>query len=679
MLSKERIVQVITTILLFGLGYFLINNHSHVMEDRVDDLSNEIVNSQSLSLEESVIRATSSATILKNHMHVVNGDMGDFEDYAKDLYELLGGITNIQLAPNGIVTKIYPIKGHEKAIGHDIFKSDNRKKEAFLAKNSRKLTLAGPFPLVQGGVAIIARSPIYLHLESDYKKNLKHSHVDSNKFWGFASSLVLLDDLLKKTDLHLLKDKNYLFRLWRFHPDSGDVDIFAGEKNFPNKKIFTKNINVPNGEWYLDIEYVGSSFSMYFMNTLYSLNFLVSLLLGYLLFVILIRPKELKIIVDAKTHELIVKNRELVHEKLELRKLSNAVTYNSNAIFIANKEGIIEYINPAYEQMTGYSFEDIINKETDLFQTEINYLIENKMTLTGQGVYENKNKEQFISKITISIIKDSDYNITSYVGVCEEITQKIKDDILIQEKQILLLQQSKMASMGEMLGNIAHQWRQPLSVISVASSGLKMQHEMKILTDKRLVELIDGISKATKYLSTTIDDFSNFFKPNKEKTISSTTNLIEKTLNIIDAQFKSSKVEIVKNIEEIEFLSYQNELVQVLINILNNARDQLIKEDIQRKLIFINISKNENKLIIKIKDNANGIDPSIINKIFEPYFSTKDKSIGTGIGLYMSREIIIKHMKGEFFVKNDDFEYEHKKYRGAEFHIILNIENSYSI
>ena len=668
MLNKEKIIAIITTGLLLIFGYVFIKDHSLIMEDKIDELSTEIVQSQALVLEESVKRTTSSSIILGSHIHTLNGDMSDFEDYAKTLYPLMSGITNLQLAPMGIVTKIYPLKGHEKALGHDIFKSDDRKKEAFLAKKSKRLTLAGPFTLIQGGIAIIARSPVYLDAHNPLTNNKQHKHTSIGKFWGFASTLVLLDDLLKTTDLHQLKEKNYLFRLWRYHPDTNEVDIFAGTKKFPKKSIFTKSIQVPNSEWYLDIEYIGASFSVNFMNAIYVLHFLVSLLLGYLLYTILNKPKALK-------KEVALKTKELLHEKLELKKLTNAVTYNSNAIFIANKDGIIEYVNPSFEQMTGYVLDDIINKQTDLFKTEISHAVKNRSKWSGQGLYEKKCKNQFVSITTISIIKDSHNHITSYVGVCEDITQKVKDDKIIKEKEILLLQQSKMAAMGEMLGNIAHQWKQPLSVISVSSSGLKLQHNMNMLTDKRLLEFVDGISNATQYLSTTIDDFSNFFRPNKEKTICSTTHLIDKTFSMIAAQFKDIKIDIIKDIEEIEFHAYKNELIQVLINIFNNAKDQLVKENIEKNLILINIFKHENQLHIKIKDNANGVDENIIHKIFEPYFTTKDKSVGTGIGLYMSQEIISKHMKGELLVKNDNFIYENKTYRGAEFNIILNLEN----
>jgi len=639
------------------------------MEDQIDELSKEIVHSQALVLERSIHRSTSSAVILRNHIHTVNGDMSDFDEYANDLYSLLGGITNLQLAPQGIVTKIYPLQGHEKALGHDIFQSDERKKEAFLAKKSKKLTLAGPFTLVQGGVAIIARSPVFLD-DKHLGKNIKnHKHAFANKFWGFASALMYLDDLLKTTDLHLLKDKNYLFRLWRYHPDTNKVDIFAGNKNLPNKKIFTKSITIPNGQWYLDIEYIGSSFSKFFMNTLYTINFLVSILLGYLLYITLNRPKELKKEVAIKTNELKHKNSELLHEKLELKKLTNAVTYNNNAIFIANKNGIIEYINPAFEQMTGFGFDDVLNNTTDLFQSEINYVMKNKSTWSGQDSYEKKNNELFECITTISIVSDSNNSITSYVGVCEDITQKIKDDELLHEKEILLLQQSKMAAMGEMFENIAHQWKQPLSAILTMSSGLKMLKEMDALTDKVFMESINNISSNVLHLSDTVDDFKNFFRQDKTMKEFLVRDVLNKSLSLLTSQLNMSDIEIVLNESDSKVFGISNELIQVFMNIITNAKDELLKIK-SKRYIFIDIKEVNQDVIIEIKDNAGGIPMSVIDKIFDSYFTTKEKE-GTGIGLYMSRKIIEDNMSGNLKAINTSYSYDNEDFSGAKFIITL--------
>lgn len=168
------------------------------------------------------------------------------------------------------------------------------------------------------------------------------------------------------------------------------------------------------------------------------------------------------------------------------------------------------------------------------------------------------------------------------------------------------------------------------------------------------------ITDATIHLSKTIDDFKNFFKPNKNKSYFTTTYILEKSINLISAQFKFKNIEIIKQIENIELFQLENELIQVLINILNNAKDQLTIKDIEHKIIFIKTYKKDEQLIISIKDNAGGINKEIIDKIFDAYFTTKETENGTGIGLYMSKEIISRHMRGELIVKNSNFEIKQK-------------------
>ena len=261
---------------------------------------------------------------------------------------------------------------------------------------------------------------------------------------------------------------------------------------------------------------------------------------------------------------------------------------------------------------------------------------------------------------------------------------KLRSNILIMQNKIihrekqnrqkdkLLAQQSKMASMGEMLENIAHQWRQPLSVISTASSGIKMQKEFGISSEKQEIEILDTITSTAKHLSKTIDDFRDFFKPNKKKQLFSLYEVYKKTLGILKSKFKNKSIEVIENIQDIQLYGLDGELVQVIMNILNNARDILENKD-QRKLIFVDIYRKNNEAILKIKDNGGGIPNNIINKIFDPYFTTKHKSQGTGIGLYMSEEMITKHMNGTILVENQEYLFENKNYTGACFTIILPI------
>merc|ERR1711879_991506 len=163
------------------------------------------------------------------------------------------------------------------------------------------------------------------------------------------------------------------------------------------------------------------------------------------------------------------------------------------------------------------------------------------------------------------------------------------------EKDKLLIQQSKLATMGEMIGNISHQWRQPLSAISTAATGTKLQKEMDVLDTKDLLRAMDLINDSAQYLSQTIEDFRNFFNPNKSIEKFYIHDTIDKTSKLICSRFKDHRIEIIEDIQNFEILERENELLQVLINILKNARDELVKkEQDERNLIFITTRKTKN-------------------------------------------------------------------------------------
>ena len=258
----------------------------------------------------------------------------------------------------------------------------------------------------------------------------------------------------------------------------------------------------------------------------------------------------------------------------------------------------------------------------------------------------------------------------------EKVTQQVKE---IRKKDELLFQQSKMASIGEMIGNIAHQWRQPLSTISSAASGMKLQKDFGKLDDKNFDNSVMTIVDSTQHLSKTIDDFRNFFMTSGYKATYNIKEIIDETLSLVNASMKDNFIDVQLSIEDKLMISgYKRELMQGLLNIFNNAKDALKeKQSLTKRLVFVNCYCVENKIYIKIKDNGGGIDSEIIERIFEPYFTTKHQSQGTGIGLYMTNQIIVDHMEGSLSVKNVEYMYEGESYNGAEFTICIN-ELTYS-
>ena len=270
----------------------------------------------------------------------------------------------------------------------------------------------------------------------------------------------------------------------------------------------------------------------------------------------------------------------------------------------------------------------------------------------------------------IQSVLDSNNEPIYYVASFLDITkQKIMEEKLTQKEQ-LLIQQSKMAQMGEMLENIAHQWRQPLSIITTSATGLKIQQELSLLTNERLIESLDIIVKASLHLSNTIDDFRNFYKNDKEKKFFNLKNTVEKSLTLVSSKFKNQDIEIKIEVEDIELNGFENELLQVFINILSNAKDELVKKDNQIKIIYIFTKKQQDNICISFQDNAGGIKEELLTHIFDSHFTTKEQEDGTGIGLYMSK-LIINKMNGEIKASNEKINYYDKTFDGAKFSITL--------
>ena len=250
-----------------------------------------------------------------------------------------------------------------------------------------------------------------------------------------------------------------------------------------------------------------------------------------------------------------------------------------------------------------------------------------------------------------------------------------KKHILLSMKDVtknkLFEEQSKLAAMGEMIGNIAHQWRQPLSVITTISSNIKLRSEYEQLEDYDIESDMDIIMQQAQYLSKTIDDFRNFIRNTKDAQKLSLKDTIEKTLSILHSAMVNNSTNIIIDLKDDMCIDgYENELIQSFINIINNSKDA-IKEYVKNdeKLIFINTIKEDSSLIITIKDNGGGIPDNIIHRIFEPYFTTKNKNVGTGIGLSMTYKMITERHNASIDVYNEEYTYNNKNYKGACFKI----------
>lgn len=241
-----------------------------------------------------------------------------------------------------------------------------------------------------------------------------------------------------------------------------------------------------------------------------------------------------------------------------------------------------------------------------------------------------------------------------------------------KQKELFLI--NKMDSLQELIRNIAHQWRQPLNVISIGTTTLRLKNEMETLDKDSFYKTIESITKSTQYLSKTIEDFELLLKNEEKYEEFEYETLIESFLRLTENITEENGIKIILNIDDnLKSKGYPNQLLQCFINFLNNSKDAFINNDIKlnERFIFISLYPNRNGVILEFKDTAGGIDENIILKVFEPYFTTKHQSLGTGLGLSSSYNFIKKSMKGEINLENEEFYFNDKKYSGVKITVHL--------
>ena len=279
----------------------------------------------------------------------------------------------------------------------------------------------------------------------------------------------------------------------------------------------------------------------------------------------------------------------------------------------------------------------------------------------------------FFSYIMILITKDVVKKYKNEVEQREEELHSLNENLSMKvqsgieegkQKDKKILEQAKLARIGSMISMIAHQWRQPLTELSGILMELETATRFKKVNEKHILGAIERSDKMIQFMSNTIDDFRNFYRPDKVKEEFLVSNSCKNAINIIGATLKNFNIKLNINVEnDKKIYGYPTEFSQVILNILSNAADILVEKSIKNPQIDLNIDTKGILSIITIKDNAGGIAQKNQELIFDPYFSTKDSSKGTGLGLYISKLIVERNMGGELSVYNDD--------KGAVFKIVV--------
>lgn len=340
-------------------------------------------------------------------------------------------------------------------------------------------------------------------------------------------------------------------------------------------------------------------------------------------------------------------------------------------------KGIIQSVSQAFSDISGYTQDELVGKAHNIVRHDDNpkEIYKDmwrtlKLNKIWQGEIKNKTKDGGYYWVTaiISPIFHNGKKI-GYSSIRQDITDskrieelnsslkdKIREEVAkSRQKDQQMIQQSRLAQMGEMISMIAHQWRQPLTAISATSSILHYSAKKNKLDKKLILDKTERINSYSQHLSDTINDFRDFFKRDKVKKETDLDTLVNDVLKILELSLKyqNIKLELSLNAPYI-FESYPNEIKQVILNILKNAEDIILENNIENAIISIKTYESKETISLEIKDNGGGIDQDIIENVFDPYFSTKLKKDGTGLGLYMSKTIIQEHCGGELKVKSHD-------------------------
>ncbi|SNB44917.1 PAS domain-containing sensor histidine kinase [Geobacter sp. DSM 9736] len=389
--------------------------------------------------------------------------------------------------------------------------------------------------------------------------------------------------------------------------------------------------------------------------------------------------------------------RSVERYEQQVRLFDAVVSTTPDFVYVFDLQGRFLYANRRLLEVWGMNLPDIVGRTCrelgyeqwhhDMHMREIAQVIATKAPIKGEvpfeaqrtgifGVYEYIFTPVLGAGGEVELIAGTTRDVTDRKQAEEEL-RKAHDELEqrvaertallentvkeLREKEHMLIHQSRMAAMGEMISNIAHQWRQPLNSLGLLVQGLPLLHRKDVLNEESLGKAVKMAMELITHMSGTIDDFRNFFKPEREKVHFRLGDVVTDGIKLIEAAFKSRQIDITVHCEEDpEIYGYPSEYAQVVLNILSNAKDAFEERRTSDPQVFVTISTRYSRSLLTIRDNAGGIEEGIIGKVFEPYFTTKG-SQGTGIGLFMAKNIIEKNMGGRIGVRNTE--------QGAEFFI----------
>jgi signal transduction histidine kinase len=585
----------ITSVLLGGGVTFLVDRNEVLDRQRA---AMEVASIHGHLLQEQAARSLSATYALAAVLRQGNGHIDNFDAMASEMLNLYGGISALQLAPKGIISSIVPLKGNEAALGHDLLQDPERNKEAFAAVVSRKLTLAGPFNLRQGGVAVVGRLPVFIQ-----------DGAGVDQFWGFTTSLIKISDLLLASRLGGEVSSEYGFELAKVHPDKEKTEVFWASSDKQLSEPLAYRIAVPNGEWRLSISRLDGWHSSHAqLGLALFVTMLTSLLAAFLALHLLRQPHLLAHEVALRTCELREANDSLQAEIVEHWNTEMALRESESQLEakVQDRTSDLIAVNIALENEKNQ--QKVLIDKLAAVQNE---LLQSKMMASiGQlaaGVaHEINNPISFISS-NIGSLGNFANGLLDALSSCEQKLANLPSGS-IQERQANIVQLQEKFD---------------LQYVREELPGL-------------LKDTHDGVARIKRIVQD-LKDFSNVDLA--ELQLADLNHGLDSTLNVLSSSF-GQDIEVIREFGAIPLVECVSQQInQVFLNLLMNAAQAIDGAG----TIHIGTAEESGWVKVEIADTGCGIDPKHQPRIFDPFFSNKPVGTGTGLGLSLAYSIVDHH------------------------------------
>ena len=597
---RVKVALVFLATLSLGALLILLDERNHSLQNHKTDL--DIAAAHGHLLQEQMNRSLSATYALAAVLHQGNGNISNFETLAEEMLRLYGGLSALQLAPDGVISQIVPLAGNESAIGHELLADPARNKEAVFAVETKRLTLAGPFELRQGGLAVVGRLPVFTTVKSGGES------IWGERFWGFVTAVIKIPDLLAASNLNAHGLPGYDYELSRLHPDSGQSDVFARSKTTPLVDPVSYVIEVPNGKWILSISRIGGWHSpSSSLVTKAAMVLLTGILAALLALNVLKQPLALRREVGLRTQDLREANLSLEAEIAERRHAEEALRESESRLEhrVAERTTQLTAANAALQEEHAQQralIDKLAEAQNQLLQSE-------KMASIGvlaAGVAHEINNP-------IGFVSSNLGSLESYVqDLLELLAAYEKTESSAEEREGLLEEISRLKETMDF--DFLRQ-----DVVSL------------------LAESHDGIGRVKKIVQG-LKDFAHIDSEEHWQADDIRAG-IDSTLQVVWNELKY-KCEIRKeygDLPPVECLISQ--LNQVFMNLLVNAAHAIDDKGI----ITIRTGSSGDWAWVEFSDTGKGIAPEHLKKIFDPFFTTKPVGKGTGLGLSVSYSIVEKH------------------------------------